>query len=76
MPFDKVMPYPSYKKLIEKQRRTGIIHVRCDCGEPAIAWSIGSPACKRCLELDERRMKDNNRQAVINARATANLSST
>ena len=70
------MPYPSYKKLIEEQRKTGMIHIRCGCGEPAVAWSIGSPACQRCLVWDERRMKDNNQQAVINARATANLSST
>jgi hypothetical protein len=56
------MPYPNYKKLIAEQQITGIIKVRCGCGDPATGWSIGCPHCDKCRQRDEIRVREYTRQ--------------
>jgi len=55
------MSVDRYRKLIEEQRATGIILVRCPCGDPAVEWISGGLTCALCIKRDAVRVREYNK---------------
>lgn len=55
------MSVANYKKLIAEQLVSGIITVRCPCGEPAVDWAIGGVTCALCIKRDDVRVREYNK---------------